>query len=502
MFTRLKTIHPHKIIVPALVVSIVLSWLLASRQPMLALPLIAAFSVFLAYMLVLYNLEPAYMKAIAFLLPFSTPLPFLEGSMIRLPTEPMIGLALIMLPIFLLKERTSPYIPLWKEILYVIPLFGVYLFSTFFSEMFVVSLKFSLVNIAYVLVFYVFLLHLFRKDDCLFPDMLKLYGMGFLLVFLWSLYQYGQYDWNPLVLRGIFRPFYNDHTIFGASAALLAVLAIGPGMRRRSVRGFIFSGVAGIFFLVAVFYSTSRGAMLSLVVAAFVAIIMWLKPRPLIVVTVFVLLLISGYALYPGLRDRIEKTDVLSYETGAGVVDRTRSVANVSTDVSNVERLNRWVSAWRMFRERPLTGFGPGTYQFVYIPYQEERLMNRLTVTDPYNPPEGSGGTAHSEYLLLLSETGIMGLMAFLLILVRWSRLAVRRWRDHPHRNAMAVALVALSTYFFHALVNNFLTTDKMAFLFWGTAAWLVAVYHRGGKVGVSCGVEGREGIRKMKNEE
>ncbi len=494
------------VLVPVLAGAIALAWLVASRMPLLAIPFIAASSVLLAYALVQRDLVPAYMKVIAFLLPFSTPLPFLEGSMIRLPTEPMIGLALIMLPLFLLKERTSPHTPLLKEILYVIPLFGVYLFSTFFSEMLVVSLKFSLVNIAYVLVFYVLLLHLFRKHTRLFPDMLKLYGMGFLLVFLWSLYQYWQYDWNPVVLRGIFHPFFNDHTIFGAAAAILAVLAFKPVMRRNTMQGFLFGGVVGVFFVLAVFYSTSRGAMLSLLFAAFLALILWVKPRPLILGTGLVLLLITGYVFFPTLRDRIEQTEVLSYDEGAGVVDRTRSVVNISTDVSNVERLNRWVSAWRMFQERPLTGFGPGTYQFVYIPYQEERLMNRLTVKDPLDPPEGSGGTAHSEYLLLLSETGILGLMALLLVMGRWSWIALRRWRDHPRRNAMAIALVALSTYFFHALVNNFLTTDKMAFLFWGTAAWLVSMYYRADKAEVSWGVEGRElkgreEIRKMKNE-
>jgi len=39
------------------------------------------------------------------------------------------------------------------------------------------------------------------------------------------------------------------------------------------------------------------------------------------------------------------------------------------------------------------------------------------------------------------------------------------------------MAFPALSTYLFHALFNNFLTTDKFAFLCWGTAAWLVAGY-------------------------
>lgn len=501
MFPRLKTVHYHKIIVPALVGSIALSWLLASWQPMLALPLMIAIAVFLAYMLVLCNLEPAYMKVIAFLLPFSAPLPFLEGSMIRVPTEPMIGLALIMLPLYLLKERNSPNKPLWKDIFFVLPLLALYVLTSFFSEMLVVSLKFSFVNIAYVLVFYVLLLHLFRKHTRLFSDMLKLYGMGFLLVFFWSLYQYWQYDWNPVVMRGIFHPFYNDHTIFGAAAALLAVPAFGTVMRRNTNHGFLLNGVVGMFFVLAVFYSTSRGAMLSLLFAAFVALILWLKPRPLILGAGLALLLLTGYVLYPGIRDRIEETEVLSYDEGAGVMDRTRSVANISTDVSNVERLNRWVSAWRMFQERPLTGFGPGTYQFVYIPYQEERLMNRLTVTDPWNPPEGSGGTAHSEYLLLLSETGLLGLMAFLLVMGRWSWIALRRWRDHPRRNGMAIALVALSTYFFHALVNNFLTTDKLAFLFWGTAAWLVAMYHReSAKARVSWGVgesELKGGVRR-----
>ena len=493
--------HPYKVMVPFLAGTIAIAWLVASRQPLLAIPFIAAISCLFAYVLVQRDLVPAYMKVIAFLLPFSTPLPFLEDSMLRMPTEPMIGLAVLILPLFLLKAQRLNK-SLWKEMFFVLPLIVLYLLSSLFSEMLVVSLKFSLVNIAYVLVFYVFFLHLFRQDARLFPDMVKLYGLGFVLVFLWSLYQYGQYDWNPVVLRGIFRPFFNDHTIFGAAAALLAVLAIGSGIRQHTIPGFLVGGSAGMFFVLAVFYSTSRGAMLSLVAAVFVAMIMWLKPRPLVLMAGLVLLLLSGYVFYPGMRDRLEQTETISYDREAGVLDRTRSVANVSTDVSNVERLNRWVSAWRMFQERPLTGFGPGTYQFVYIPYQEERLMNRLTVTDPWNPPEGSGGTAHSEYLLLLSETGTMGLAAFLLILGRWSRLAVLRWRDHPRRTAMAVALVALSTYFFHALVNNFLTTDKMAFLFWGTAAWLVAMYYRGGRVGVSWGVEGREEIRKMKNEE
>ena len=50
--------------------------------------------------------------------------------------------------------------------------------------------------------------------------------------------------------------------------------------------------------------------------------------------------------------------------------------------------------------------------------------MNRLSVKDPWHIPENSGGTAHSEYILALSETGILGFIAFILAISRWAWLA------------------------------------------------------------------------------
>ncbi len=455
-----------------------ISWMVSMHHFLLAVPLLFLFALASAWLIIRLDAMPVYFKVLAFLLPFSIPVPFFAGHMVRIPAEPMLGLAVIMLPFFLLKEKHNHAGILYKEFAFAIPLVAVYIATSFFSDMLLVSLKFSFVNIVYILVFYVLLVHLYKKQPGLFRDMVILYGMGFLLVSLWSLYQFWQYDWEPLVMRGIFQPFYNDHTIFGASAAILTVLAIGMpgGSNLPAWRAIRFLPV--LFFLMLVFYSTSRGAMLSLAVSLFVAIFLLIRPRPIYTMALLFVLTLGIYAVYPSVSERMQHIETLSYERDAGVVDRTRSVANITTDVSNVERLNRWVSAWRMFQERPLTGFGPGTYQFVYIPYQEERLMNRLTVTNPWDPPEGSGGTAHSEYLLLLSETGLFGLAAFLLLMGRWTWLTLHSWRFHPKRRHMFTALVALSTYFFHALVNNFLTTDKFAFLFWGTAAYLVASYH------------------------
>jgi len=447
---------------------------------------IALFIVLLAYIVVHFRLESLFMKGLAFLLPFSIELPFMPGSMLRIPTEPMIAVAAATLVFHVLRKPASIKRPFIRELVWVLPLIIIFAVSTAFSSMPFVSFKFSFVNIIYMLVFYVLMMMLSREKPGLFPQMLLFYGIGFMMVMLWSLYRFWQWDWNPIVLRGIFQPFYNDHTIFGASAAIMAVFWAAASHMEKGAGWKLVSWILAGLFLTAVFLSGSRGALLSLVFAALVWLLFLLKPKPILIVLGLVVVLSGVWMLREPVADRFQRTEALSYDRESGWIDRTRSVGNVTTDVSNLERLNRWVAAWRMFQEKPITGFGPGTYQFEYIPFQEPGLMNRLSVTNPWNVPEGSGGTAHSEYLLALSEMGIFGLLAWLLIMGRWSWLAFFRWRSHPNRKQMMIAYIALSTYFFHALVNNFLTTDKFAFLFWGTAAWLVSghLYHERGELG------------------
>ncbi len=439
------------------------------------IPLTAFFA---AYLIVRFRWETIMMKALAFMLPFSVELPFIAESMLRVPTEPFIALAAMVLVLHLMRNRAVWIRHPIKEFLWAVPLILIFAITTVFSPMRLVSVKFAFVNIIYLSVFYFLLILLSKESPRLFPRMLFLYGLGFLLVTAWSFYQFWQWEWNPLVVRGIFQPFYKDHTLFGASAAVLAAFWATGSALEKSARWKLLSWTLAGFFFAGVLLSGSRAALLSLFVAGGVWLLFFFKPQARHVLLFSIVLLIAGWTVRGYLTERIQQTDALSYDREAGIVDRTRSVGNISTDVSNLERLNRWTAALRMFKEKPLTGFGPGTYQFQYITYQDPALMNRLSVTNPWNVPEGSGGTAHSEYLLSLSEMGVFGLLSWLLLMGRWTWLYVNRWRSHPNRQYMMVAFIALTTYFFHALVNNFLTTDKFAFLFWGTAAWLVANYH------------------------
>jgi len=456
-------------------VLVIFAFFAAKNIIVMVIPLIIFVMGFLAYLIVRLNLQVHLLKTIALLLPFSMEMPFYMNSMIRLPGELLIGIAGIALLIEIirqpLKDLTNTF---HREFLWILPLLLAFLITIPFSEMLFVSAKFSFINILYISVFLIFLARHLRKNPGLFSQLLLLYGVGIIIVALWGFYRLWQWEFNPIVMRGIFQPFYKDHTIFGASSALLAAVFFVSGIRnQRALNRFILWGLSAVFIFMVIF-SNSRAAFLSLIFMLIVLMMMYLKLR---ISHIIISILIAGGVVF-AFRDSIEKRligiETISYDEHAGFMERTESAANITTDVSNIERLNRWVSALRMFQESPLTGFGPGTYQFTYIPYQEPGLMNRLSVTNPFEPPEGSGGTAHSEYLLALSEMGIWGILGWLVLLGRWFYIAFEKSRNHPNRWLIIAALAGLSTYIFHANFNNFLTTDKFAFLFWGTAAWLI----------------------------
>ena len=152
-------------------------------------------------------------------------------------------------------------------------------------------------------------------------------------------------------------------------------------------------------------------------------------------------------------------------------------ILNISTDASNLERINRWNSALRMWKQRPVMGWGPGTYQFNYAPFQKSNEMTIISTN------AGDMGNAHSEYIGPLAEQGVPG-MAFIIILVSviiYTGSMIYSKSENKHSRKMALAiLLGLLTYFIHGIMNNFLDTDKLAVPVWAFVAMIVAldVYH------------------------
>lgn len=384
------------------------------------------------------------------LLPLSPALGLTGQSKWYFPSELIVGV----LALALLWRRFDWPFGRWS--LLPLALLVLQLPSLLFSQAPLVSLKYLLVQGAYILVFYCGSLLALARGLAL-AKILALFALGLGPVLLWSLVQWDAYEYNPVTVPGIFRPFFNDHTLWGASLAMLSGFSLLWLGRRPWQILLLLLALGGVLL------STSRAAILSLLPMAAAALYIYF-PRirrlsPLVLVAILVLLWfgrgpISQYLAF---------NEAGSRSASAG--ERLESSFNLQSDASNLERFNRWTAAWRMFEARPHSGFGPGTYRFYYLDYQEEAYRNRLTVDHPDYPPEGSGGTAHSEFFLLLSESGWPATALWLLLLLRWSYLGLRY--AQPARPELSAGFLALITYLFHMQFNNFLDTDAFAFLFW-----------------------------------
>ena len=161
--------------------------------------------------------------------------------------------------------------------------------------------------------------------------------------------------------------------------------------------------------------------------------------------------------------------------------EHVQSISNISSDASNLERLNRWNSAFRMFDERPFFGWGPGTYSLLYAPFQHS--VDKTTISTN----AGDRGNAHSEYIGPLAESGLLGSLTFLLIVITVIYKGSRLYLTAENREVRLISmglLLGLITYFVHGTLNNFLDTDKASVPFWGFIAMLTAmeVYHKNKK--------------------
>lgn len=212
---------------------------------------------------------------------------------------------------------------------------------------------------------------------------------------------------------------------FGAFMGMVLPLALGAGggylwaayreKRDRRLNVIIGSlyAVCAMILLGGLLTSWSRGAWLGFIGA--LGVVVWSFPRNRWLGTgviaggaaIFAVLGLMGY-LPASLTDRL--TGFRQDFSGVGDV---RGVIITNDNFAVIERLAHWQAAVGMAESSPLFGVGFGNYE---IAYPRFALVNW----------ERPLGHAHNYYLNLLAETGIIGLIAYL---VMWGMLALFHWR-------------------------------------------------------------------------
>ena len=266
-------------------------------------------------------------------------------------------------------------------------------------------------------------------------------------------------------------PFFKDHTSYGAILAMTIPISFWLYRNQKYMYARLFYLFVIVTFLIGLYFSYTRAAWLTMFGGFLVYVLYYFKIKIKWLLSLSIIPLIMILINFNEIGYFLNKND--AEHTTENFSERLESMSNVSTDASNLERLNRWNSAIQLFKERPILGWGPGTYAFVYAPFQDASDLTIISTNF------GDGGNAHSEYLGPLSEQGILGLIFIMGIVFTFFYYSGKFYINSNHKQTKGITLmiiVSLATYFAHGILNNYLDTDKASILVWGLMSLFICI--------------------------
>ena len=437
-----------------------------------ALPLLAFPLGLIAIYAALFHTNYAFLS-LFFLTPLSFNIEeFTDSFGLFVPTEPLLfGFLLLLIWQSLLKKTFPIYLRRNLIVISLVSYLLVLLVTSVFSTHPLVSFKFLLVKLWFIIPMIGLGTKIF-EDKKNIKTALWLFVVGMTIAIIYTLIRHSMYSFGEKESHWVMSPLFKDHTIYGAMVAFSLYLLLGLFFSKKydslitiMIAGLIIINLAGLYF------SLTRAAWLSVVVALGVWALIHYRVKFSYLFTLFLIGLVVVLFNWDDISYAMSKNK--KEHTTENFGERLQSSTNVTSDASNLERINRWSSAIQMFQEKPWTGYGPGTYAFEYAPFQ--RPENKTIISTDF----GDGGNAHSEYLGTLSETGIFGFITFLFFVSMMFYKGIMlyyRVEDREEKILVLSMILALSTYFIHAFLNNYLDTDKAAVPIFGICAMFIAM--------------------------
>ncbi len=387
---------------------------------------------------------------------------------VAFPTEPLLIILVVLFFYISLNKIGVDKKVLYHPISILIYIyFSWLLITTFTSTHKVVSAKFLLAKIWFIFPCYFLGMQYFKQEGKL-VQFLKLFTISISIVAAYNFFHLSTLGFEDKPSQWTMRPFFKDHTILGAILGLSIPICLGVYRLEKTKSLKYFFLICFIFQLVCLIVTFSRAAWASIIASLLTLIILKLGIRFKYILSTLLIVLIYLISNINTIMMNLENNKVASSDD---LVENVESISNISTDASNLERINRWASAIEMWKEKPIFGFGPGTYMFEYAPYQLS--INQTIISTNF----GDVGNAHSEYLGPLAETGLIGLILILTLFGMSFYFGFDAYfisTKPDHKILIATAICSLSTYYLHGFLNNFLDTDKAAVIFWTLTAMIV----------------------------
>jgi len=251
---------------------------------------------------------------------------------------------------------------------------------------------------------------------------------------------------EPRLGGWIYGPYVNHNHYAGLMELLVPIPLVLALSRLAEDRERIAAAVASAVMVGTLFLSGSRGGMLAMVVElAFLGVVLFRHKRSVrtaVGLGAFAIVLIG----------------LLTWLGGQELTTRVSSIsAETRTEISGGMRSSIDRDAWRMFRSKPVLGWGLGTFPVVYPQFRS--FYTNFFVN-----------AAHDDYAQLLAEMGLLGFatMAWFLIVTYWSALPkIDNWMSDVSGAITLACLTGLSGILVHSIVDFNLQIPSNAALFY-----------------------------------
>lgn len=425
---------------------------------------------FILLIAVLTTQHPEYLFYLLMIsIPWSIEYNFNPGLGTDLPDEPLMLLASAAIIFYLAyhfkKLRRAKMHPLFLLILLQLVWAAITVIT---STDVMVSSKYLFAKIWYLLAFLVLPLVLFN-DEKIFKRSIVLLLFSMMAAMCVTLIRHWQYGMSFEKINDALEPFFRNHVNYSALLVFMvpvqiALLTLSSSKKLRFLFGCLLAITIG-----ALYFSYARGAWLALITGL---LSYWLVKKKLLLLSflAFFILVIGG-VLWLKNDNRFIRFSNDYKSTIFHSNFREHMVATYKLkDLSNAERVYRWVAAVRMIKDSWRTGFGPSTFYRQYKSYTLPAFKTYVSKNEEHS-------TVHNYFLLLLIEQGVFGCLLFICLIVAVFWYVQKIYDRTGDRFWKAVVLAAASVLVMECTINflsDMIETDKAGSVFYLCIATII----------------------------
>jgi O-antigen ligase len=334
------------------------------------------------------------------------------------------------------------------------------LIAALLSDAPLISIKWFLAKVWYVVPFYFFSLH-FLMDIKKVKKILSFSMWGLYAAVIFVLIRHSLFDFSFDSANHVCTPIFRNHVTYAATVVLFIpfIWAFYKWTESKRMKGIYLMMMA--VFTIGVYFSYTRAAILCLIIAVIAHwVIKWKMMGRAIVIALLGLTFLITFLYkndnYLKFAPNFETT--VSHTEFSNLLDATYKLEDIST----MERVYRWVAGANMIQQKPIIGFGPGSF---YTFYQTFTVTSFRTYVS--NNPEKSG--IHNYYLMTMVEQGVIGFVILMLMCIGTLIVGQRVYhntKDNDEKILVMAANLCLVIIMVINLINDTLEVDKIGSFF------------------------------------